>query len=169
MIKTRSFSTGICPEMLKQDKVIPIHKKKEKFICGNNRPISILSILGKIFEKTMHIRLYSCITKYKILYDLEFGFRNNHSTTLATIDIVECIRDALDNGEKVLGIYLDLQKAFHTVDHHILIQKLSHYGIRCKCSSWFSSNLSGRSQFVSVNNVFIQAKNITDLILKKHY
>ncbi len=58
----------------------------------------------------MHIRLYSFITKFKILYDLQFGFRNNHSTTPATIDIVERIRDALDKGEKVLGIYLDLQK-----------------------------------------------------------
>ncbi len=80
----------------------------------------------------MHTRLYSFITKYKILYDLQFGFSNNHSTILATIDIVECIRDALDKVEKVLGIYLDLQKAFDTVDHHILIQKLSHYGIRSK-------------------------------------
>ncbi len=68
----------------------------------------------------MPIRLYSSIPKYKILYDLQFGFRNNHSTTLATIDIVERIRDALDKAEKVLDIYLDLQKAFDTVDHHII-------------------------------------------------
>ncbi len=108
----------------------------------------------------MNIRLYSFITKYKILYDLQFGFRNNHSTTLATIDIVEHIRDALDKDEKVLGIYLDLQKAFDTVDHHILIQKLSHYGIRGKCLSWFSSYLLGRSQFDSVNNAQSECKSI---------
>ncbi len=120
----------------------------------------LLSIFGKIFEKTMHTRLYSFITKYKILYDLQFGFSNNHSTILATIDIVECIRDALDKVEKVLGIYLDLQKAFDTVDHHILIQKLSHYGIRSKWLSWFSSYLSSRSQFVTVNNAQSEYKNI---------
>ncbi len=140
--------------MLKKAKVIPIHKKKEKYLVGNYRHISLLSIFGKIFEKTMHIQLYSFITKYKILYDQQFGFKNNRSTTLATIDIVECIRDAFE----VLGIYLDLQKAFDTVDHHILIQKLSHYGIRGKCLAWFSIYLSGRSQFVSVNNAQSECK-----------
>ncbi len=159
MIINCSFSTSIFLEMLKQAKVIPIHKK-EKYLVGNYRPISLLSIFGKIFEKTMHIQLYSFITKYKILYDLQFGFRNNDSTTLATIDIVERIRGTLDKGEKVLGINLDLQKAFNTVDHHIIIQKLIHYGIRGKCLSWFSSYLSGRSQFVSVNNAQSQCKSI---------
>ncbi len=144
----------------KQAKVIPIHTKKGKYLAGNYRPISLLSIFGKPFEKTMHIWLYSFITKYRILYDLQFGFRNNLSTTLAIIDIVERIRGTLDKGEKALGIYLNLQKAFDTVDHHILIQKLSHYGIRSKCLSWFSSYLSGRSQFVYVNNAQSECKSI---------
>ncbi len=67
---------------------------------------------------------------------------------------------ALDKGEKVLSIYLDLQKAFDTVDHHILIKKFSHYGNRGKCLSWFSSYLSGRSPFVSVNNAQSECKSI---------
>jgi hypothetical protein len=155
-----SFRTGVFPHALKTAKVIPIHKKKEKYIVGHYRPISLLSIFGKIFEKTMRTRLSSFLTKFKILYELQFGFRNDHSTTLATIDIIERIRDALDKGDKVLGIYLDLQKAFDTVDHQILLDKLDHYGIRGNCLSWFSSYLTGRSQFVCVNNTVSKCKPI---------
>ena len=155
-----SFATGIFPQALKLAKVIPVHKKKEKYIVGNYRPISLLSIFSKIIEKAMHTRLYSFLTKFNILYELQFGFRNNHSTTLANIDIVERIRDALDNSDQVLGIYLDLQKAFDTVDHNILGKKLDHYGIRGNTLNWFSSYLSNRSQYVTINNTNSTCKKI---------
>ncbi len=89
----------------------------------------------------MHTRLYTFLTKFKILYELKFGFRNNHSTNLTIIDIVECIRDALDNGEKVIGLYLHLQKAFDTLNHEILLNKLAHYGIREKYNPVFLASL----------------------------
>ncbi len=92
---------------------------------------------------------------------LEIIIQHVQQHLLPSIDI-EHIRDALDKGEKALGIdvYLVLQKAFDIVDHHILIQKLSHYGISGKCLSWFSSYLSGRNQFVYVNNAQSECKNI---------
>ncbi len=76
----------------------------------------------------MHTHLYAFRTKFKILCELQFGFRNNHSTNLEIIDIVEHIRDFLDKGEKVIGIFVDLQKTFDTANHEILLNKLAHYG-----------------------------------------
>ena len=155
-----SFQTGVFPSKLKIAKVIPIFKKKDRHTVGNYRPISLLSIFGKVLEKLMHHRLYSFLNKCNILYELQFGFRTNHSTSLALIDIVERIRQTLDNQLPMLGIYLDLQKAFDTVDHQILLSKLSHYGIRGICNQWFSSYLRGRKQFVSVNNTCSEIKEI---------
>ena len=109
----------------------------------------------------MHKRLYSFLSRFRILYDLQFGFRAGHSTSLALIDIVERIKSNMDNGDHVIGIYLDLQKAFDTVDHKILLSKLAHYGIRGMCNKWFDSYLSGRQQYVSVNNTQSELKEIT--------
>ncbi len=152
-IFNQSFESGIFPEGMKIAMVIPLHKKNEKFIPGNYRPISLLNIFGKILEKIMHKRLYSFLIKFNILYPLQFGFRTNHSTSLALLDIMERVHDSLDKGNLVLGLYIDLQKAFDTVNHTILLDKLSHYGIRGTVNKWFKSYLSDRSQYVSVNGV----------------
>ena len=156
-----SFRSGIFPDSLKIAKVIPIHKKKEKFYPGNYRPISLLSIFSKVFEKTMYKRLYSFLNKYKLLYELQFGFRRGHSTTLALIDITDKIREALDKGSYVLGIYLDLQKAFDTVDHDILCKKLEHYGVRGIANLWFRSYLKDRKQFVSLSGQNSDHKSVS--------
>ncbi len=117
-------------------------------------------VFGKHFEKTIHAHLHAFLIEFKILYELQFGFRNNHSTNLTIIDIVERIRDALDKGENVIEIYLDLQKAFDTVNHEILLNKLAHYGIQGKQQSWFSGYLSDRCQFVTINNIQSECKSI---------
>jgi hypothetical protein len=149
-----SFSQGHVPNQLKISKVIPVYKKKEKFLPVNYRPISLLSIFDKILEKLMYKRLYSFLTKHDILYDYQFGFRSQHSTTLAITEIVDNIRDDLDKPNHVLGLYLDLSKAFDCVDHAILIDKLSHYGIRGLALKWFKSYLNDRSQKTNVNNTY---------------
>ena len=82
----------------------------------------------------MFTRINSFCEKYEILYNLQFGFRKNYSTKLALIDLLEKINLALDIGNNVLGIYIDLKKAFDIVDHKILLDKLSHYGIRGICT-----------------------------------
>ena len=120
------------PDLFKIAKVIPLFKKSledERTEPGNYRPISLLSTLNKILEKILHSRLTRFITKNNILYKYQFGFRRAHSTTLALIDVVDNIRMNLHNGKKVAGVYIDFSKAFDCVNHHILLEKLKHYGI----------------------------------------
>ena len=94
--------------------------------------------------------VYSFLEKYKCIYKLQFGFRSKHSTNHALIEITESIRKALDEGKFVCGVFVDFQKAFDTVNHEILIGKLTHYGIRGTANNWFTSYLSKRSQYVSI-------------------
>ena len=98
-------------------------------------------------------RLHAFLLKNKCIYDLQFGFRSGHSTDHALIDITEDIRSALDNNQFAVGAFIDLQKAFDTVDHDILLKKMQHYGIRGVANNWFKSYLSNRKQFVTINQV----------------
>jgi len=123
-----SLSTGSFPDKLKLAKVIPIFKKGDTYLPSNYRPISLVSIFSKLLEKIMYKRLYSYLQGNNILYRYQFGFRKNHNTALALIDVVDSIYQYLDHTETVIGLYLDLQKAFDTVNHKILLQKLI---IRC--------------------------------------
>ena len=147
-----SFATGVYPDILKIAKVIPIFKNKgDLLVVVNYRPISLLSNINKIFEKLVYSRLYSFLNLHNCIYELQFGFRAKHSTDHALISLTEMIREALDSGCFAGGIFIDLQKAFDTVDHHILLDKLNYYGIRGLANKWFKSYLSNRQQFVSIN------------------
>ena len=104
-------------------------------------------------EKLIFNRIYEFLEKYNCLYDLQFGFCSKHSTVHALISITESIRSALDDSNYVCGVFVDLQKAFDTVNHNILLNKLSHYGIRGIMNEWFKSYLQRRKQIVSINGV----------------
>ena len=149
-IANLSFLKGTPPDNLKLAKVIPIYKKGSKLSTCNYRPISLLSNINKIFEKIIFSRVYSFSEKNKSLYNLQFGFRAKHSTTHALISITEQIRTALDNKRSACGVFVDFQKAFDTVNHNILLKKLSHYGIRGPINDWFKSYLQNRKQYVSI-------------------
>ena len=156
-----SFATGVYPDQLKIAKVIPIFKNKgDLLIVSNYRPISLLSNINKIFEKLVYSRLYSFLTLHNCIYELQFGFRAKHSTNHALLSITERIRDALDNSNYACGIFIDLQKAFDTVDHQILLKKLEHYGVRGLSNNWFKSYLTNRQQFVSINGFNSSNKNM---------
>ena len=147
-----SFATGVYPDQLKLAKVIPIFKNKgDQLLFLNYRPISLLSNINKIFEKLAYSRLYSFLNLYNCIYELQFGFRAKHSNIHALINLTEMIREALDNSNFACGIFIDLQKAFDTVDHQILLRKMEYYGIRGIANKWFKSYLSNRQQFVSIN------------------
>ena len=147
-----SFQNGVFPENLKTAKTIPIFKDKGSNLeCSNYRPISLLSNINKIFEKLMHSRLYNFLSIHNCIYDLQFGFRSKHSTNHALLDLTEDIRRALDDNSFAVGIFIDLQKAFDTVDHNILLHKLDHYGIRGLANDWLRSYLTDRKQYVSIN------------------
>ena len=146
-----SFSSGSFPDILEIAKVIPVFKNGSKLDVNNYRPISLLSNINKIFEKLMFSRIYSFLTLHNCIYELQYGFRAKHSTMHALVSITEKIRDSLDAGNFACGIFIDLQKAFDTVDHDILLKKLDHYGIRGNANNWIKSYLSNRKQFVSIN------------------
>jgi len=147
-----SFMRGIVPTKLKIAKVIPVFKKGDRLHVSNYRPISLLNVFDKILEKLMYSRLYAYLLKNNLLYKYQFGFRKNHSTSLALVDVLDTINNYLDKHEKVIAIYLDLQKAFDTVDHDILLYKMYNYGIRGELLKWFRSYLSDRQQYVCVGN-----------------
>ena len=146
-----SFQTSTFPDMLKIAKVIPVFKKGLTSKLSNYRPISLLSIFSKIFEKLMYQRLYNFLERHESLFNLQFGFRSGHSTDHALVSLAENIRSSLDNNRFGCGIFIDLQKAFDTVNHDILLRKLEHCGIRRSSQTWFKSYLHDRKQFISVN------------------
>ena len=156
-----SFETGTFPSELKIAKVIPLHKKGNLYSTTNYRPISLLSNFGKIFEKLMYVRIMSFLKSHNILYKYQFGFRSHHSTSLALIDVADTVYHELDSGNYVIGTFLDLQKAFDTVNHAILLQKLQCYGIRGKALQWMSCYLTNRLQYVSIGDIQSRLENIS--------
>jgi len=150
-IINNSFSSGIFPDALKISKVVPIHKGGPADELNNYRPISLLSVFDKILEKLMHKRLYNFLESQNVLFDNQFGFRKNNSTSYALIQITERIKETIDKKKYGCGIFIDLRKAFDTVNHDILLNKLDHYGIRGTALHWFHSYLSDRKQFVFHN------------------
>ena len=142
---------GVFPAIFKTGKVTPIYKKDNKESIENYRPVSILPIFGKIFEKVIYNRLYAFFMAKGILHEDQFGFRKGHSTTHALHKSIESISEKIKNGQHVLGIFIDLSKAFDTLDHGILLTKLENYGIRGTALALMASYLQGRSQYVNFN------------------
>ena len=147
------MATGIFPDSLKTAKIIPIHKGDAKDDPTNYRPISLLPILGKIFEKILADRLVKFLEKHNIITQNQFGFRKNHSTELAITEVYNSLLTNLENNEHTCAIFLDLAKAFDSVDHQILLKKLEKYGIRGNALEIFRSYLSDRQHYVNIANI----------------
>ena len=116
----------------------------------NYRPIALLSNIDKRFEKLVHRRFVTFLDKNEIIFERQFGFREKHSTSHNLLTLTETIRQQLDRGEFSCEVFFDLQKAFDSVDHWILLEKMKHYGFRGKANEWIKSYLTERKQFVQV-------------------
>ena len=156
-----SFEEGVFPEVLKVARVIPLHKSGDKSVIGNFRPISVLPVLSKIFEKVMHKRVSNFLEKFNILNDRQFGFRSKKSTCDAILGFTENCFSAFNNGEYFVSVFLDFSKAFDTVDHSILLRKLEKIGFRGTTLSWFKCYLHGRHQYVDIHGNFSCLKEIS--------
>jgi hypothetical protein len=149
-IFNKSLNQGVFPNEMKIAKVIPIFKSGNKECINNYRPISLLPQFSKLLEKLFTSRLYNFLLKHKVIYPSQYGFQKQCSTSAAVIELTEEITGNMEKKLITACIFIDLKKAFDTVNHDILLKKLEHYGIRGLALDWVSSYLSNRRQYVSI-------------------
>ena len=153
IIINQCLAQGTFPNLLKIAKVIPLFKKGEHFLFSNYRPVSILPSISKIFEKIISSQIYSYFIENNLFFHSQYGFRSLHSTELATIELLDKLIYELDKGEIPISIFLDLSKAFDTIDHSVLIFKLKHYGFYDNSLKLIENYLSERYQYVQINDI----------------
>lgn len=153
-IFNRCMEIGIWPSCLKKTIVVPIFKKGDRSNTENYRPISLITSLSKILEKVVEKRLNSFIDKFNILSPNQYGFRKQKSTVDALQALTNKIYTALDNSKPSLSIFMDLSKAFDTVDHKLLLETMEDMGIRNESLQFFKSYLFKRAQVVKYNDTY---------------
>jgi len=155
-----SIAIGEFPDCLKIARVVPVYKKGDNNSVNNYRPISILTVLSKIFEKLMLRRFMCFIRDNNILCDNQFGFRSKSCTTDAILEFLDYTFNSLSNNNALLSVFLDFSKAFDTVNHDILLDKLFHVGVRGVAHRWFDTYLRARKQYVTVSG---SASELSDI------
>ena len=161
LIINQSLTTGIFPNKLKIAKVIPLFKKGDIYTFDNYRPISLLPSISKIFERTMYDQIYNYFQNNELFYNSQYGFRKNHSTELATLEIIDRIIQEMDKYNTPINIYIDLSKAFDTIDHNILLCKLKYYGLNGAALDLCRNYLVNRKQYVEIANIKSEENVIT--------
>ena len=147
-----SFHTGTFPDKMKVAKVIPFFKEGDKHMFSNYRPVSLLSQFSKILEKIFVQKLDCFIENNGLLNECQYGFRTGRSTASAVMNIVEDITSAIDKKLYTIGVFIDLKKAFDTIDHSLLLKKLRTYGMRGVVLDWLTSYLTNRQQYTQFAN-----------------
>lgn len=161
IIINQSLLSGIFPDLLKIAKVIPIFKKGKNDLIDNYRPISLLPAISKVFEKVMYHQVFDYFSSNNLFYPSQYGFRKNHSTEHASLELVDRILQSMENDDTPFSIFIDLSKAFDTLNHEILLKKLSFYGLGATSLNLFKSYLSNRKQYVSLDNIVSDFGKIT--------
>ena len=155
IIINQSLETGISPDALKVANVKPLFKKSDNCCLNNYRPISLLPTISKIFERVMYTQLYSYFNVNNLLSEQHYGFRSQHSTEVACVKLVDYILKEMDNIRDIkipASIFLDLSKAFETLNFDIFLRKLQHYGIDDVSLNLIKSYLTNCFQYVQYEN-----------------
>ena len=164
LIFNQSLLTGIFPDEWKSARVTPLYKNSGKRNDPTNyRPISVIPVVAKVFERVVYDQLYHYLTENRILSRYQYGFRSLHSTVTALLEATDSWAVNVDRGlvNAVGVVFLDLKKAFDTVDHRILLTKLQYYGLRGSCHEWFTSYLNNRTQTCQINCSMSNPKLVT--------
>ena len=160
-IINQSLSTGIFPDVLKIARVKSLFKKGDKSDPNNYRPISILPSISKIFEKAMLLQLHSYFHTNNLYFSSQYGFREKHSTELASLELLDKIYKDMDNGKTPFNIFIDLSKAFDSLNHDILLNKLKHYGVQQDALNLLGNYLLNRQQFTVIEDIRSNCVNLS--------
>ena len=151
MIFNKSLTSGKVPSEWKLANVTPIHKKGDKSIPGNYRPISLTSVVGKLMETIIRDKVVYHLEENKLIHDSQHGFRNKRSCLTNLLDFFNDVYNMYDDTGSVDVIYLDFQKAFDKVPHNRLLDKVRAHGVSGNIHRWLQDWLSGRKQRVVIN------------------
>ena len=146
---------------MKIARITPIFEADDKLLMSNYRPVSVLPVFSKILERLMYNRLLHYLQVNDLLCSNQFGFREKHSTYMALARLMDSITNELEQKRHCIGIFIDLSKAFDTLDHSILLSKLNLYGVRGLANAWFTSYLTNRKQFVQVGDEHSETLQVT--------
>ena len=152
IVFNKSMNEGIFPDAMKLADTVPLYKSKEQYIIDNYRPISLLITLSKILEKLIHKRVYNHLEENILIYNSQYGFWPKHSCENAVGELLSVILKGQENNKSTVAVFLDLSKAFDTLSHPVLLQKLERYGIRGVANDWFRSYLAERELRCKLKN-----------------
>ena len=161
VIINQSLTSGIFPNSLKIAKVTPIFKKENNKLITNYRPISVLPVISKIFETVIHEQLSEYFISNNLFCPQQYGFRKNSSTELAALELLDRVLDQMDKHKIPINFHINLSKAFDSLRHDILLDKLTYYGVTHPAKKLIESYLSNRKQFVQVGNIKSTMKQVS--------
>ena len=161
LLINQSLMTNIFPTKLKIAKILPLLKKPNNYQIDNFRPISLLPCISKVIEKCVFNQVYEYFERNKLIYGSQYGYRKSHSTETACLELVDKLHKQLDTSQSPFCVFIDLSKAFDTINHAILLSKLKYYGLDDNAVAWFNSYLTNRKQFVEVEGVKSEISDIS--------
>ena len=157
----KSISDGIVPDLWKVARVTPLYKSDDKLQVENYRPISVLPVLSKVVERVVHSQLNAHLHQLDFLYQHQYGFRHGHSTEQAITQLNNWVLPSMDKGKVTGLLFVDISKAFDSLNHKVLLHKLKHLGLSERSLRWFRSYLAHRQQSVLINGELSEPHTIT--------